>query len=462
MITGNQVELTAFGLGASSSKKSGATQKEPGLAEYKTQDANVEIRSAHTIDVDFENEENRVISGERAPGKNLSRRNLMSRLKPLSRSELSGSLGDLGTFIPIIVSLVSQYNLDFGSTLIFAGFSNIVTGLMFEIPMAVQPMKAIAAVALSSTDDTYSIEHMLVAGIMVSAIVFLLGATNMISVFNRIIPLPVVRGLQLGLGLSLWAKAKNLLPEEVFAWHDSQIHGFICFMFALLCEKNKKIPSALILFALGLIFSIIKAASISEHVPPLSLTIPSPIKPVPEFKVWKTAFLDMALPQLPLTTLNSVIAVCKLSRDLFPSKPAKTRPVATSVGVMNLASCWFGAFPMCHGAGGLAAQYRFGARFGTSVVTLGIIKMILGIFFGQATLLLLQEHLFPQAILASMLAISGLELSMSIKDATQSRKDLTILIITSGSTLAYGSTFVGFSLGSIVAVAFVLRDKMKC
>jgi hypothetical protein len=39
----------------------------------------------------------------------------------LSLSEVSGSLGDLGTFLPLLVGLVESRGLDLGTTLIFTG-----------------------------------------------------------------------------------------------------------------------------------------------------------------------------------------------------------------------------------------------------------------------------------------------------------------------------------------------------
>ena len=71
------------------------------------------------------------------------------------------------------------------------------------------------------------------------------------------------------------------------------------------------------------------------------------------------------MPQLPLTTLNSVVAVCQLSADLFPAKPVRPVLVSVSVGLMNMVGAWFGAMPCCHGAGGLAAQVRFQASLRT-------------------------------------------------------------------------------------------------
>jgi hypothetical protein len=61
--------------------------------------------------------------------------------KNTSLSELSGSLGDLGTLLPILVALSINGQISLTASLIFGGLWNIVSGLMFRIPMCVQPMK---------------------------------------------------------------------------------------------------------------------------------------------------------------------------------------------------------------------------------------------------------------------------------------------------------------------------------
>src|ERR1041384_4517682 len=68
----------------------------------------------------------------------------------LNRHEIAGSLGDLGLFVPLLVGMSTQCGLNFAVALFFAGLFNVITGLIFSIPMAVQPMKAIAAIAITS------------------------------------------------------------------------------------------------------------------------------------------------------------------------------------------------------------------------------------------------------------------------------------------------------------------------
>lgn len=56
-------------------------------------------------------------------------------------SEVSGSLGDLGTLLPLMIALAAQGSIQLGSTLVFSGVFNILTGMFYGIPLPVQPMK---------------------------------------------------------------------------------------------------------------------------------------------------------------------------------------------------------------------------------------------------------------------------------------------------------------------------------
>ena len=119
-----------------------------------------------------------------------------------SWAEFSGSLGDLGLFIPLVVAMSSVGSLDLGTILIAAGAMNVATGCFFRQPIPVQPMKAIAAVAIT---EGLAKGELMASGILMGAILFLFGLTGTIGVINRWIPRPLVRGIQLGVGLKLAA-----------------------------------------------------------------------------------------------------------------------------------------------------------------------------------------------------------------------------------------------------------------
>lgn len=210
--------------------------------------------------------------------------------------------------------------------------------------------------------------------------------------------------------------------------------------------------------ALGL---VIAAASNPSALRTLHIG-PSPLHAiVPMAAEWANGVRRAGLAQLPLTTLNSVLAVTQLADQLYasrlPTQGWRWRPalVAASVGGMNLLGCWFGAFPMCHGSGGLAAQHKFGARSGAAPIALGLAKMALGLLLGSSLLQLLRS--FPAPLLGAMLAMSGLELARCAA-AEQGARGVTLLLLTASGTLALGDTGLGFALGLAGAVGVFLYE----
>lgn len=365
----------------------------------------------------------------------------------LNRHEIAGSLGDMGTFLPLLVGMASQNGLDFGAALFFSGLFNIVTGLTFAIPMAVQPMKAIAAVAIT---EGLTVGQILAAGASVSLVVLLLGLTGLIGWLNRVVPRSVVRGLQLALGLSLLMKGLQMVVGT-HAWFapDSYLTGAISAVIVLALVSSRVMPAAIVLFVGGLVLAAVMHPDVTKG---LALSLYLPRWSPPGWGDFVTAFPRATLPQIPLTTLNSVIAVCALSADLFPDREAGPRRVAISVGLMNLVSAWFGGMPMCHGAGGLAGQYRFGARTNGSILFLGTAKMVVAILFGAS--LMAFCCVFPASILGVMVAFSGLELALITRDQTH-RADAYVMLLTTGACLGLNNIALGFLLGC--ALAWCLR-----
>ena len=94
--------------------------------------------------------------------------------------------------------------------------------------------------------------------------------------------------------------------------------------------------------------------------------------------------LILGLPQAPLTLGNAIIGTAEENNELFPDRPAKVKTIALDHGVMNIFSAAIGGIPLCHGAGGMAGHVRFGARTGGALVILGIIVLVLGLFFSDS------------------------------------------------------------------------------
>lgn len=395
-------------------------------------------------------------------------------LRDAPLAELSGSLGDLGTLLPLMIALSVGGSIDLASTLVFSGLANIVTGVLFGVPLPVQPMKAIAAVAIS---QKFTKEETAAAGLVVSFAVLFLSVTGLLHWLHRVVPVPVVKGIQVGAGLSLAISAGTTLIQPL-AWHtpalDNRIWAAAAFLLLVVATLVPRFPYALLVFLLGLVLALSQVSSTTSSSHTAALWSPHPF--VPSKSTWLPSALSAALPQLPLTTLNSILAVTSLSASLFPTfpPPPSTTALGLSVAMSNLVGCWFGAMPVCHGSGGLAGQYRFGARSGASIIFLGSIKLLLGLFAGDAVVPLLQR--FPKSLLGVMVLAAGVELAkvgQSVSDSSdlwaraqreqaedsraweekkamvekEGRERWMVMLVTAAGCLAFKNDAVGFMAG---------------
>ena len=156
--------------------------------------------------------------------------------------------------------------------------------------------------------------------------------------------------------------------------------------------------------------------------------------------------------QLLLTLTNVMIATVNLARDLFPDKKdtIDANSLALNMGVMNLINPFLGGMPLCHGSGGLAAQYAFGARTGGSMILEGLIEIILGLFFSQILLTLFIS--FPRAILGAMLLYTAVLLGkISFKDFNI--RTFPIILISAIICFLFNIT-LGFLIGLAIYLIF--------
>lgn len=389
------------------------------------------------------------------------------RRQPLR--EISGSLGDLGTFLPIVIALTEGHQISLTTTLVLTGIYNVLTGMFFGIPLPVQPMKAIAAVAILKS---LTAGQTAAAGIFVSSCILIFSITGLLSWFTRAIPIPVVKGIQVGAGLSLiiaaGSKALSSLSWTGPSWADNYLWMIAAFIVLFAINVRPRMPYALVLTITGIVFAIARITSDTHrHLPRFRTWHPNTRVPSPND--WKTGILDAGIGQLPLTTLNSIVAVTQLAADILPDiETPSCTAVGLSVAAMNLFGCWFGAMPVCHGSGGLAAQYHFGARSGASIIFLGLLKLLVGILFGESLTDLL--HKFPLALLSVMIIAAGLELA-SVGESlnTPRARDLikggpnsptpseltdeqrkhrwTVMLVTAGLLIAFKNDAIGFLAG---------------
>jgi len=345
-------------------------------------------------------------------------------------SELAGSLGDFGTIIPLIlaVALVSDVNPRY--ILLFFGIWFILTGLYYRLPIPLEPMKAIAVIVISGSIGSGEIAA---AGIILGILFLVLGYGPLFAIIERYVPQSVVRGIQLGLALLL------LKASVDFVFKDPLFFGIgiaIIFGFFLL-SRCRTVPdlSSLVVIGVGV------AGGIALYgLPPVSF-IPLPRLVIPLSSDFLAGLYSLVLPQSVLTIANAILATSLLTKDLF-GKDIPPKRLSTTIGLMNLTSVPFGGFPMCHGAGGLAGQYRYGARTGGANIFAGGIFLTLALFFSSPEVL----SIVAVGVLGALLVFVGVEMGKhSIKTDSL---PVTLLI---GILALLFSMTVAFIIGLLVS-----------
>lgn len=363
------------------------------------------------------------------------------------RNELAGSFGDIGTDLPLLVGVVQASGLDAAGVFAVFGLCQIATGLLYGLPMPVQPLKAMAALVIAGKLAPSVIHG---AGASIGLIMLALSLSGLLGWLARSIPKPVVRGIQFGLGMSLASLAlKDYVRADGTAGYFLAAAGFAL---ALALRNNRRFPAALFVIGLGAVYALLFKLDLHAVVSGAGWT-PPVLSALNPGDLW-TGFLVLALPQLPLSLSNSVIATERTVQDLFPDKAVSVRKIGLTYSFMNLASACLGGFPVCHGAGGLAGHYGFGARTGGSVVIYGSLYLVLGLFLGGAV-----SHavrIFPLPILGVVLLFEGLTLMLFVKDLGDSRDQLTLAMLVGLLCLGLPQGYVvGLAVGSgVYALGF--------
>jgi hypothetical protein len=338
-------------------------------------------------------------------------------------SELAGSVGDFGTIIPLIlaVALVSDINARY--VLLFFGIWFILTGLYYRLPIPLEPMKAVAVIVIAGGVASGEIAA---AGLILGIIFLVLGYGRFFDIIEKWVPQSVVRGIQLGLALLLFKASFGFIIEDPFFF----ILGIGIIAAFILIVHFRSVPdlSSICVIVVGFIGGLLL-----HGFPPLSL-IPAPSLVVPLPTDFSLAFINLVLPQVVLTLANAILATSLLTKDLF-SRDVPPRKFSTTIGLMNLTSVPFGGFPMCHGAGGLAGQYRYGARTGGANLFAGAIFVILALFFTSPQVL----SIIAVGVLGALLVFVGIEMTRhSFKtDSLAITCLIGILALASSMTLAF-------------------------
>jgi len=340
-------------------------------------------------------------------------------------SELAGAFGDLGTLIPFVVAYVSILKMDPASLFLGFGATLIASGFYYRTPFPVQPMKAIGAAAVTQTAGAIVLTQSMVigAGVATAVLWLFLGLTGLAKRFSAWIPRPALMGVVMGLGFSFMLEGIRMMSGN---WAVSA--ALLTFTLVLLARS--RLPAMVLLLIAGAVIALIQQPTLSDD-----LALIKPALRLPEFAwpalgwndIWMGALL-LALPQLPLTFGNALIAITEENNRLFPDRPVTERTVAISTGLLNLWSSALGGIPMCHGAGGMAGHVKFGARTGGASIMLGTLLLVAGLLFADSIGTIFR--LFPPPVLGVILFLAGTELALGSRDPGSERMDRFLVLTT--------------------------------
>ena len=324
---------------------------------------------------------------------------------------MAGAVADLGVLVPIAVALIVSNGLSPTAVLLPAGLLYIAAGLYYRLPVPVQPLKAFGAIAIA---QGLGVNEIAAGALLMGGIFVVLGLSGLLDRIARLFPQPIIRGIQLSVGLLFCQLAWTLTttPPQAFADHVLPVWWLVGGGLAVTLAGLLLHRQAVALILVG----IAAAAMVLAYHGPLTLG-PSPIR-FPELSVgaFTAAAVALVVPQLPLTFANSCLAMADAAKAYFGRAAERVRAgrLALSLGLANLFAGAIGGMPVCHGAGGMTAHYSFGARTGGTPILLGVVLLALAIIFGASLTALLAG--FPLPILAGLLAIAGLLHIALLKD----------------------------------------------
>jgi len=376
------------------------------------------------------------------------------------RMEFAGSLGDLGTLIPLSVALITINGLNFTTVAFAVGLFYVAAGLYYKLPIPVQPLKVVSALAIAAPAEI-TLPIMSATGITFGVFLLILAFTGLIDHIAKLFTKPIVRGIQLGLGLLLMMKgiAFIMKPELLIQKSDiavtavgvplNLIIGIAGVILVLFLLRSKRFPAALVIVVTGVIVGIIFGAlkGVGFSFGPIAMELFRP--GLSDFKI---AIILLVIPQIPLTIGNAIIGTTDTTKSLWKdaeaTKRATNRGFTISMGLANVAVGAFAGMPMCHGAGGLAAHHRFGARTGGSNLMIGLIFIVIALAFGKIGINLLTS--IPNAVLGVLLLFAGIELALLLRDVKE-KNDFFIAFLIAGIGLATTNMSIAFGAGIVIS-----------
>ena len=334
----------------------------------------------------------------------------------ISVGELTGALGDSVTVLPIVVALGTLTPVSLPHVLLLFGVFQIVWGVVYGLPLSVEPMKALAGLAIAGT---ISYPELAAAGLLAGGVLLVVGRGRLLARVDRYVGTPVVRGVQLAVALLLAQAGLEL------GLGDPLLAAVAVAATLLVVGLGYRRAATLVVLGFGGVVALASAGVPSPSIPSLTL-FPAGL---PRFS---PGAVEASLGQLAMTVGNAAVATSVLCTDLF-DRDVAADDLASSMGAMSLFAIPLGGLPMCHGSGGLAGKYAFGARTGGA-------NLVLGALYVGAALVAGLVVAFPMAVLGVLLVVVALQLARSATETTS--LSLTVAVGVTGLLVNVGVAFV--------------------
>jgi MFS superfamily sulfate permease-like transporter len=365
--------------------------------------------------------------------------------------DLAGGFGDIGVFIPLALTLIVYKGFYPVSIFLCAGLFYIFSALYFKIPMPVQPLKAMAAITITS-----GISHNILrlAGLEFSIILLLMLIPGVLPFIERIVKKPIVRGIQFGLGLLLISTGMKLIGKGPLL----AISAF--FIIGAFYFTTDLIPPLLPVILAGFFIAFCAEKINIDVYSGFLSAIPLPLKGIDDLVY---AFFTLVVPQIGLTLGNAIIATRQTAIDLFPSSSEKVtlKGITLSIATGNVISAVFGGIPMCHGSGGLTAHHRFGARGPRATVITGIAFIVVGLI--SSTGMMKGILGFPMPFLGVMLVIVGIFHAALAGDCLKDGISVLVVLLVGIVSVLFKNMTLGIVTGIVAerVMKFLFERRIK-
>jgi SulP family sulfate permease len=323
--------------------------------------------------------------------------------------EISGSVGDLGISLPLAFALVVSNGFPVARIFLLWGLVYLATGWYYRVPVSVQPLKAMAVIAIAAS---IAPDELASTAFFYGVIFVVLARTGAIAWLERLFTRALVQGVQLGLGLILAFKAIQLVRDYGIFLSSTEPAAFTALVMTgvvlailLVGDTWLRKPMAIFVLAAGLVYGLVYNAVTDSVVGLVAPAGPAWQFTMPQLALFPELLVVLMLPQLPLTLGNAVFAASDACQQFWPGRATRATPtaLATSIGVGNVGVGLLGGFPICHGAGGIAAHARFGGKTGLTTMFLGAVFIVVALVDDWSHFL----FLIPVPVLGALLLLTS-------------------------------------------------------